>query len=513
MLPVALKHALVLVLLSLSAIACAQLPPNINRTPSVAWSQPEKTSLGRLVASQARHHPKLSGFSLLAGGRQAFNDRLAMIELAEKSLDLQYYIWEEDTTGLILAERLLKAADRGVRVRILLDDNNMANRDRGIALLDAHLHIEIRMANPFAQRHQRLIGFITDFDRLNHRMHNKSMAADGAIAIVGGRNIGDNYFEVDEKANFRDMDLFVAGPLVKEVSHSFDNLWNGSWSYPISTLTKHYFSAQDLAAVRSRLSAFTQKNAYPHALEKNPHSIKQQFQQEIKNLIWAKGWVFDNDPVTLVSLKKGEISQVYNRKLASLKKEILIESAYFVVRKQGIKKAQGLIAKGVKIRVLTNSLASNDVLAAHAGYAKTREHLIKAGVEIYELRPDVQGSLLDKLLAEGESKSSLHTKSFAFDQNSVFIGSYNLDPRSANINTEIGIYVESAELAHRLVDFMNRGVNPEVSWRVVLNAQGKLRWLGNEQGKLKEYEIEPMTTLWQRLTVGVLRLLPIEDQL
>jgi putative cardiolipin synthase len=493
--------------------ACASLPKNVERKPSYAWNQPEKTRLGRLVASQARQHPQQSGFALIASGRSAFNDRIAMTELAEKSLDLQYYIWEEDKTGRILAERLLKAADRGVHIRILLDDNNMAKRDNSIALLDAHPNIEIRMANPFPNRNSHIWSFITDLGRVNHRMHNKSMGADGAISIIGGRNIGDDYFEVSDEANFRDMDLLVAGPLVKDVGQSFDYLWNGSWSYPISALAKREFSAEDLKRVRLSLADAEQEDPYPHPLDKEVNTITRNLNQALQGLVWAKGTVIDNDPVRLANSQKGEISQAFNAKLKTLNKELLIESAYFVGTKAGIEEAKRLVKKGVRVRVLTNSLASNDVLAAHAGYAKWRKGLLKAGVELYELRPDSKGRLLDKLLVKGESKAALHTKAFAFDKKSIFVGSFNLDPRSANINTEIGIYIESPELARRLEAFMDTGVTPEVAWKVVLNEDDQLRWIDKEKGKTQAYDVEPMTSVWQRLVAGIIRILPIESQL
>lgn len=494
--------------------ACNQLPPNTNPIPSYAWNQPEKTRLGRLVNTQARQHPHQSGFALIASGRTAFNDRIAMTELAEKTLDVQYYIWEQDTTGLILAERLLRAADRGVRVRILLDDNNMAKRDNSIALLDAHPKIDIRMANPFVHRRVHLLSFITDLRRVNHRMHNKSMIVDGAAAIVGGRNIGDDYFEVDDKANFRDMDMLAVGPVVKEVSASFDYLWNGPWSYPISALAKYEFAAEELKKARARLQGYESQNPYPHPLDKEVDRIIQRLHGELKTLVWAPGWVIDNDPVHIMKFKRGEISQALYRKLQTLDKELLIESAYFVGTKRDIEIAKDLAKRGVRIRVLTNSLASNDVLAAHAGYAKWRTELLEAGVEIYELRPDAKGRLLDKVLTRGKSKASLHTKAFAFDKDSVFIGSFNLDPRSQNINTEIGIYVESPELARQLQVFMDKGSSPEAAWQVVLNEQGKLNWLEtDEKGQTIVHKVEPMSTVWQRLFANIIRILPIESQL
>lgn len=498
----------------LGLTACTSLPPNHDRVVSVAWHQPEKTRLGQLIAVQARQHPQQSGFGLVASGKAAFNDRIAMTELAEKTLDLQYYIWEEDSTGLLLAEYLLKAADRGVRIRILLDDNNMAKRDHSIALLDAHPNLEIRMANPFVNRRHHLLSFITDFGRLNHRMHNKSMIVDSAMGLVGGRNIGDDYFEVDEKANFRDMDLLAAGPIVQELNRSFDYLWNGAWSYPISRLVKTPLTKADLAQARLKIKTYLEQHPYPHPLDNEVAQLTRRIKHALNNLVWAKGQVIDNDPVSLVKQGRGEISHALTNKLQTIDQELLIESAYFVGTKAGIEAARKLVRKGVRIRVLTNSLASNDVLAAHAGYTKWRDDLLKAGVEIYELRPDSKGQLLNKLLNQGNSTASLHTKAFVFDKKSVFVGSFNLDPRSENINTEIGIYVESPELARRLITFMDEGVSPRVAWKLALNDQQQLRWLEtNTQGLQYEHDQEPMTSFWQRLFSGIISVLPIESQL
>jgi putative cardiolipin synthase len=241
------------VLLILTGCATT-LPTDVQRTPSTAFGNYNATSTGQLFEEAALEHPGKSGFAIIRKGRPAFTGRIAMTAMAEKTLDLQYYIWEPDTTGRILALRLVEAADRGVRVRILVDDNTLSGRDSPIAAVDAHPNIEIRIFNPFAHRGSRLFGFLTDLDRVNHRMHNKLVVVDNAFAIVGGRNIGDHYFGVQTEANFRDLDIAAAGPIVREVSGVFDRFWNGDWSYPISTLVDRTYTEADLRDTVATLS-------------------------------------------------------------------------------------------------------------------------------------------------------------------------------------------------------------------------------------------------------------------
>jgi putative cardiolipin synthase len=498
---------------------CAtRLPTNIQRIPSTAITDNTTTSLGALFGEAAAEHPGESGFALIPNGHPAFTDRVALTTLAEKSLDLQYYIWEGDTTGRILALRLVEAADRGVRVRVLVDDTNLAGRDSPIAALDAHPNIEIRIFNPFAHRGSRLFGYLTDFNRLNHRMHNKVIIADNGLAIVGGRNIGNHYFGVHTEANFRDLDIAAAGPIVRDLSNVFDQFWNGPWSYPISALVDRPRSDSDLrsavAAMQELIS--DEDEAYPYPLDQEVAHLTGRMKQVSDSLIWAQGKVIWDDPA-LVQAGKGAavINQTLHDKLQTLKKELLIESAYFVPTDRGVREAQMLRERGVRIRVLTNSLASNDVVAAHAGYAKYRKALIEAGVEMYELRADsVSPTVVEqKMTARGESKAALHTKAIVFDHESIFVGSFNLDPRSANINTEMGLYVKHPELARQLTAYMDEGVMPRNAYRVMLDDKGKIVWRTEKNGTPVTYTTEPESTFWERFVSGFVKMLPVEEQL
>jgi putative cardiolipin synthase len=403
-----------------------------------------------------------------------------------------------------------------VRVRALLDDNTLEGRDSPIAAIDAHPNIEIRIFNPFAHRGSRIFGFLTDFDRVNHRMHNKLVVVDNALAIVGGRNIGNHYFGVQTDANFRDLDVAAAGPIVRELSNVFDHFWNGDWSYPISVLVDRTYTEEDLRATVATMREKVSKEQYPYPLDEDVQSLRGQLGEIRDSLIWAPGRIVWDDPSSIMEDKNvTDVKEALYRKLENVDKELLIESAYFVVRERGIQAAKKMVEKGVRIRILTNSLASNDVVAAHGGYASGRKQLIQNGAEIYELRPDaVSGTVKEKsLFIGGESKAALHTKAIVFDRESVFVGSYNLDPRAGDLNTEAALYIKSKELARQVVAYMDEGVLPENSYRVELDDDGNLVWITEKDGQEVRYTMEPESTFWQRFVAGFVQMLGIEDQL
>ena len=491
---------------------CATVPKDYPRTPSTAFQDYLDTSVGQLFEEAAQRHPGESGFAIIRYGRQAFTDRIALVDLAEKTLDAQYYIWEADATGRILAEHLMQAADRGVRVRLLVDDINLGGRDAMVAAMDAHPNIEIRVFNPFANRSARVFDFLTDLGRVNHRMHNKIMVMDNALAIVGGRNIGNHYFSVATDANFRDLDIAAAGPVVREISTVFDYFWNGDWAVPIAALVERPYTEADLRATRMTVRDWLAENPYPYPLDQDVAALSSELSSIRDQFIWAPGRIVWNDPAAIEQgIQAGVIFKAFDKKIQTLQKELLIESAYFVVRDRAPEIVKQLTDRGVRIRVLTNSLASNDVVAAHAGYAKRRKGLLEAGAELYEYRPD---SMVGKTRAwRGESKAALHTKAVVFDRESVFIGSFNLDLRSSDINTEAGLYVESPELAEQVIAYMDEGVRPENSYRVMLDQDGDLYWVTEVDGAEVRYDEEPQTTFGQRFMSGFIMILPVEQQL
>jgi putative cardiolipin synthase len=493
--------------------ACGDaMPTNVERTPSTAFTDHESTRIGGELAERAAQHPGDSGFAIIRYGRQALTARVALADLAERTLDVQYYIWEADATGRILAERLVRAAERGVRVRVLVDDMNMSGRDARIAALDAHPNIEIRLFNPFGNRKHRALDFLTDMSRVNHRMHNKIMVMDNAVALVGGRNVGAHYFEAHTESNFRDLDIAAVGPIVREVSDVFDRFWNGEWSVPISAVADRPFTEDDHRTAIAEIRQQIEQDDYPFPVDVDVEQLRGELSDVFDRLIWAKGKVIWDDPSSIYDgVKSGRMNEALYDRLGRLESELLIESAYFVARDRGVEMARDLEKRGVHIRVLTNSLAANDVLAAHGGYAKFREDLIKAGVELYELRPDP--GPIRKTPLVGKSKAALHTKAIVFDRRDVFIGSFNLDPRSGSINTEAGLYVESPELAQQVIDYMDAGVSPENAYRVIVDDDGDLRWIVEIDGQRVDYDKDPMSTWWQRAVAKVVQWLPIEEQL
>jgi putative cardiolipin synthase len=508
-----LRGCLLLVLAVVLCTGCASVPPDYPRPPSTVFPDHASTAIGAYFATAAAAHPGQSCFAILPDGSRAFTARIAMTELAEKTLDLQYFIWDSDTTGRILAERLVRAADRGVRVRILLDDLNLQGRDAVVAALDAHPNIEIRLFNPFAHRSGHLLDFIVDFNRVNHRMHNKLFVMDNALAIVGGRNIGNHYFEVHQQVNFRDMDVIAGGPVVREASGVFDHFWNSAWAVPIRALVDRPATEADLQEAVQTSRQLVAQEPYPYPLDQDVATLKSEMTAIFDRCIWAPGHMIFDDPDEIT--KHGRtttMTESFYRRIGRLESELLIEVPYLIVRKPGLAAVKRLRDRGVRIRVLTNSLASNDVLAAHAGHAEHRDKLIAAGVELYELRSDPAVKKRTFFLS-GSGRSTLHAKVMVFDRKDVFIGSLNLDPRSGDINTEAGLYIESPELAAQVIAYMDEGVLPQYAYRVLLDADGDLYWVTETDGKTERYDHDPNSTAWQRAKVRFIRMLPVMNQL
>ncbi|MBI2253638.1 MAG: phospholipase D family protein [Proteobacteria bacterium] len=484
------------------------------RTASAALDRPETTSVGAMLQDVAVQHPGQSGFALVAGDDKAFAARLAMADLAEKTLDAQYYIWDVDTTGRILADRLILAADRGVRVRLLLDDHYQNEAlDHSIAVLDAHPNIEVRFFNPVHNRRWRVTSFLSDFGRVNHRMHNKLFIMDNALGITGGRNIADTYFGVRPDQNFRDLDLAMAGPVVQDLSSGFDRFWNSEWSVPVGAVVGEKASTDEFTKRRAQLSRNVADAGYPFAVDEQIAKLRQDLTLLRDAFTWAPGRALVEDP-TRVNNDAGSlvITDAIVDRLDHTSKEVLIESPYFILLDRGVDMMKHLTARGVTVRVLTNSAATNDVLAAHAGYANTREALLEAGVELYELRPDSNMKRAWSLAA-GKSRSALHSKALVFDRQTVFVGSFNLDPRSRFINTEIGVMVDSPVLARELAAFMDAGVAPGSAFQLSLDARGDVVWSAETNGVKVTYDTDPGTSVWRRFLIDVMGLLPIDEQL
>ena len=497
---------------------CASLPTDFERTQSFALQDTGETKLAKALEPKTAGNAGQSGFYLLTEGIDAFIARIALIESAERSLDVQYYIWHDDLTGKVLHNRLLHAADRGVRVRLLLDDLDTAGKEPTLHILDSHPNIEIRLFNPFANRNARAADFVTDLSRVNHRMHNKSITADNQATILGGRNIGDEYFDATEDVAFGDLDVIGVGPVVQEVSSMFDLYWNSQWGYPLSAFRGETpVTAAELDAFRQQSDTYLETvrgSAYNAALkESDPSRLL-----DVGRIRYSWGrWVLVyDDPGKVAAKEVKEDTHLAPSLLKAFDKtqqDLIVISPYFVPGDKLTAYFAGMVDRGVRVRILTNSLSANDVGIVHAGYMRYREDLIEGGVELYEYKPTVEQTAAKKEKASwtGSSRASLHAKSFVFDRRYLFVGSFNLDARSVALNTELGVYFDSPEYAEPVADnFDARAINR--AYRVELNDRA-LQWVTLENGAEQRYAKEPNTSWWTRFVTGLLSIFVLESQL
>ena len=494
------------------------LPEAPDRAVSTALADPSGTELGRFFESEMRANPDKSGAILVPTGEWGFRSRAGLANQAEKTIDLQYYIWEVDTAGTILAERVLRAADRGVRVRMLIDHVTTKDSDFKFARMDQHPNIEIRLFNPFANRGFRGFEFLFGLERLNHRMHNKAFIVDNAIAIVGGRNIGDNYFGVDTAANFRDLDLALVGPVVQEVSWSFDRYWNSEFSVPISAVIEERLSEMEFQEKKEQVYRWVAAvKDYPYPIDTTSEVVMTKLKEFRDQFIWSPARALYDAPDKLENDEE-EVADHLVTLGQDKDHSVLIEAAYVIPGPEGVERTRLNKELGIRQRLLTNSLATNDVAAAHAGYAKYRRGLLKNGMELYELRPDASSVKKNWSLLAGRSKASLHTKAFVVDGEIVAIGSFNIDPRSTALNTEIVILVESEELATQVIEYMDQGIQPDNSYQVLLETNPetgseRLVWVTENDGQEVRYYSEPEVGIWSRFGVWLIGLLPLEKHL
>jgi putative cardiolipin synthase len=485
------------------------------RTDSAALSESESraTRMGQALAASQDAHPGLSGIHALSDPHDAFAARMLLALEAERTLDVQYYIWRNDMTGTLLFEALHKAADRGVRVRLLLDDNNTIGLDPTLAALDSHPDIEVRLFNPFVLRWPRWLGFATDFFRLNHRMHNKSFIADNQAAIIGGRNIGDEYFGATQGILFTDLDVLAVGPIVPEVSSDFDAYWRSESSYPVEQLFKRVKAdtLDDVASLANVIEAHPEAAGYMRALRES-QLIQAMFQRSLP-LEWANTKMISDDPAKALGNLPRERSLTYGLQeiLDEPQREVDLVSPYFVPGESGVAGLSALAQRGVQVQVLTNSLEATDVAAVHAGYAKRRKPLLEAGIKLYETRRSASPVSKDKKSSGpfGSSGSSLHAKTFSVDRSRIFVGSFNFDPRSAYLNTELGFVIDSPVLATQIDEAFFVEV-PASSYEVRLAEDGSLYWLEMRDGQLVRHTKEPGTRWYKRAWVIFLSWLPIE---
>ena len=496
---------------------CTALAPLAERSQSSALPAAEVagTRLGRATAHEAQAHPGQSGVLMLSDGREAFASRMLLAEAAERSLDVQVYIWHADLTGTLLMQAMRAAADRGVRVRLLLDDNTTTGMDGRLAALDSHPNIEVRLFNPFTQRDWRWLGYLTDFGRLNRRMHNKAMTADNRVTIVGGRNIGDEYFAAGQEVAFVDLDVLATGAVVPQVSADFDRYWASASAYPVAALLPAAApgALDQLTATAAQLARSPSAAPYRAALAASVF-IQQLVAGELA-LEWTTVRLVSDDPAKGLGQAAHEdgVSQRLHVAMGRPQRSLLLVSPYFVPTDSGTQALTQLRERGVEVSVLTNSLAATDVPAVHAGYAKRRPALLRGGVKLFELKPDgvaPRSSAADRGLA-GSSGASLHAKTFAIDGQRVFVGSFNLDPRSAALNTESGLVIDSPAMAAQ-IEAAFADQLPQRSYVLGLDNGGQVEWQDPSapDPSMRLLHHEPQTPLWKRALVQLLSWLPIE---
>ncbi len=501
------------------------LPSLAGRAATFAVSADQDGVLGSAIKQSIAEHPDQSGLRLLADGREAFATRMLLARTAERSIDAQYYIWHDDLTGGLLFDELLRAAERGVRVRLLLDDNNTAGLDPLLARLNAHPNIELRLFNPFTVRSPRLLGWASDFGRLNRRMHNKSFTIDNQVTVIGGRNIGDEYFGAGGGALFVDLDTLAVGPVVQATSGNFDAYWNSASSYPAERIL-----AAD--AVRTPLRRADRTTpvaqAYLEALRES--ALVDQLSGGRPALTWAPVTLVSDDPSK--ALGRAERSDLLITQLEQIlgvtRERLGLVSGYFVPTQPLIERLATVAGRGVAVQIVTNAYESTDVPVVHSGYAGDRTALLRAGVRLWELKREAGGAAAKRSWRSGGSGSgsdssgagstsgvpqgggqALHAKTFTVDGRRLFVGSFNLDPRSAQLNTELGFVIDSPELTG-FVEQRLRAALPGAAYLVRLDDNGELEWVEQRGERTIVHRTEPGTTVWSRLMVSALSRLPVE---
>lgn len=492
---------------------CSTLSSLENRTASTAIFNTGDTKLGRGISPLVESHPGTSGIYPLSDARDAFAARALLAQAAERTLDLQYYIWHGDMSGTLLLNAVRDAADRGVRVRLLLDDHGTSGIDTTLAALDSHPSIEVRLFNPFVIRNPRGINYLFDFFRLNRRMHNKSFTADNQVTIIGGRNIGDEYFGAADGLLYVDLDVMAVGPVVSEVSKDFDRYWASKSSYPVAGLLPAVSPARsaEIAVSASLIKEDPAAIAYIDAI-RNSSFVRELVERRLP-LQWAATRMISDDPAKGLGLARPE--QLLLQKLKEIigepQTKVDLVAPYFVPGAEGSAAFVELAKRGVKLRILSNSWEATDAVApVHAFYAKWRRSLLEGDIELYELRrlsPAVEARKNDG--PSGSSSSSLHAKTFSVDRARVFIGSFHFDPRSAELNTELGFVIESPALAQAIENAFDNRISAS-AYEVRLSDDGQIYWIEQRDREAVRYDTEPGTNFWQRAGLRFVSFLPIE---
>ena len=477
---------------------CAVLPRHVQKIRSDALANPAATTLGQIVAAD-QTGKNLSGIRLLASGEEALASLIALADHAQRTLDIQYYIIHEDESTRMLLHHVRLAAERGVRVRLLVDDLNTAGEDRRFMHLSEHANVEVRVFNPFpggrSATWSRFLASLNDIPRINHRMHNKLFVADNALAITGGRNIGDAYFTLDQRNNFIDLDVVAAGEIVPQLSATFDAFWNSRYAYPIASVA----SAEEPEAAAAPL--------VETATSANADWLAHELDSRMLNLLWVPATVLADKPAKLASDAASDEELTVANNIGALmrtaKQELLIISPYFVPGLDGMAMMRQLVAQGVHIRILTNSLASTDSPLVHTGYARYRVGLLELGIDLREMRPKL-GQKRPRFHPFRSSNASLHAKALVIDQKTVFIGSLNMDERSKRFNSELGLVMRSSDIAKQVTSILD-DLSSDGSYRLsLLDHTNRIEWFSGEPGEEKVWHTDPETTFAQRMALRAL---------
>ena len=519
-------HLLSILLLAALLASCASMRTHIDKPASTALSPATNTPSAIYIQSELEKHPSdISGFRLLSLSTNALLSRITLADHAEKSIDLQYYIFKNDATGRLVAQHLLIAADRGVRVRLLLDDLNLEEQRSMLDAFDSHPNIEVRLFNPFKTREpsipSKLVQVVLEGSRLNRRMHNKSFIVDNKVAVIGGRNIGDDYFDASVDTNFRDLDLVAIGPVVAEASRSFDDYWNSDAAFPVNAYPGSTNKTEDLVQVREALAKDARKFVDSDYAEAVFNELPDGATADRRGQwFWGKAVLVADAPEKIEGEKPSEslvLVPTLESMISASKTDLLLMSPYFIPSDRNVEHLAALAKRGVSVNILTNSLAATDEVTVYAKYAQHRKPLLEGGVKIFELRP-APGSSVPQGRPGQSSGVSLHAKAFVIDERFTYVGSMNLDPRSKLLNTEMGLVVDNEGLAQAVKSFFETAVLPANAYRLLLSTEttpGKahLLWSTTEKGIEKQIDHEPDTSAAARMKMRLLKLLPIDGLL
>jgi len=494
--------------------ACATVDYDFPKAESHAITDTSSTTLGAELAPLVAAHPGQSGFQLQPDGIEALASRLVLAGQAEESIDVQYYLITDDMVGFLFLGSLVKAADRGVRVRLLLDDILTQGYDTGMAALDSHPNIQIRIFNPWKSRGLRALD-IGSYSTLNRRMHNKSFTVDNSITVIGGRNIADEYFGAAKDVNFGDIDVLGIGPVVQEVSDMFDQYWNSEKAMPVPAFADMPDDPdQALKQLRKRLED-TEQSARESRYGAAVIADADKFINATEDMLaWAPYRLAVDSPDKAekkLAAEAAKITDTLAEVVAEAEHELTVISPYFVPRKSGVEYFQTLVDRGLDVTVITNSLAANNHGIVHSGYMGYRKKLLKMGVKLYEVKVTASIEGVERG-GSGAELATLHTKAFIVDREMLFVGSFNWDPRSVDINTELGVVIESPEIAGATAAQVDASLATKV-YQVELDERGKLQWVDRSGQELRILTKEPDTTWWRRTKAQLGRWLPIHSQL